>query len=59
MSEYTEEKRIGKCLCGHSGDAPFSDHEDTVLEPGHGACKLCDCKQFTWVGWITDEEELI
>ncbi len=58
--EYTPlpKEKVGKCACGHSGDAQFSDHEDRV-QFGHGACKLCDCEQFTWVGWIRDEEELI
>ncbi len=57
--EYTPKEKIGKCACGHSGDAPYSDHENTPYAQGHGKCILCDCEQFTWVGWIRDEEELI
>ncbi len=52
-------KKVGKCSCGHSGDAPYSDHENTPYAQGHGKCILCDCEKFTWVGWIDDEEELI
>jgi|PlaIllAssembly_1097288.scaffolds.fasta_scaffold14217_4 hypothetical protein len=36
------------CVCGHTGDGPNSEHEDTNLESGHGPCKECMCERFTW-----------
>lgn len=37
------------CQCGHTGDGPNSEHDDTV-QAGHGACKAsdCDCPKFSW-----------
>jgi len=40
-----------KCSCGHLR----SDHEDT-FSIGHGRCTKCSCKQFTWIGWVTKDE---
>lgn len=39
------------CTCGHTGDGRNSQHYDTVAL-GHGACKICTCKKFTWSRWI-------
>ena len=36
------------CKCGHLGDGNFSDHEDALIDRGHGKCKVCDCKMFEW-----------
>jgi len=53
-SENKLKDRIGKCRCGHSGDASDSDHVDVTtlgfVQRGHGHCTKCTCKQFTWVG---------
>jgi hypothetical protein len=38
------------CTCGHLGDGPESHHGDD-LQPGHGACRRCDCQQFSWRRW--------
>ena len=33
------------CQCGHLK----SEHNTTIVfAPGHGSCKNCECKQFTW-----------
>lgn len=37
---------MGMCKCGH----PQQEHEDTPFEVGHGRCKKCNCRRFTWVG---------
>lgn len=39
------------CLCGHTGDGMESQHEDT-MSPGHGPCKLCECRKFTWAKYL-------
>ena len=39
------------CGCGHTGDGPHSEHAARFAE-GHGPCKRCACKQFTWESWI-------
>lgn len=48
--------RVGKCKCGHSGDAAFTQHQNTGLEFGHGPCVECNCRKFTWAGWIDQAE---
>lgn len=59
MSEYTKEqiekaRENGtldeKCSCGHLK----SQHNDRY-QKGHGDCKVCKCKQFTWVGWFINK----
>jgi hypothetical protein len=45
------------CACGHDGDGPHSAHgSEFRFSIGHGPCKVvgCDCKQFTWAGWLPD-----
>lgn len=37
------------CNCGHLK----SLHNDTIVE-GHGNCKLCRCKRFTFVDFVVD-----
>jgi len=56
-SEKKPKKPIGICRCGHTGDAFDSQHADTSLENGHGPCLICDCPQFTWVGWQTKSKK--
>ena len=39
------------CNCGHFGGmSPNSMHKQRYQE-GHGACRECECSQFTWVGF--------
>ena len=40
-----------KCSCGHLR----SDHINSAFQIGHGFCCVCGCKQFTWIGWVKDE----
>ncbi len=47
------------CECGHTGDGENSEHDPEPYpgypeydEPGGGSCTKCDCKQFTWAGWL-------
>lgn len=44
------------CTCGHVGDGPFSNHEDT-LNDGHGPCKKCPCRMFMWHRYMIPFEE--
>lgn len=41
-----------KCSCSHFR----SEHEDH-FDIGQGICMHpdCKCKQFTWVGWVTEK----
>jgi len=41
------------CKCGHTGDGVGSQHEDQYA-PGHGPCKKCSCKRFTWDEWTPE-----
>lgn len=38
------------CSCGHY----LSHHHDT-FDYGHGFCLMCDCKQFTWAGFLVKQ----
>lgn len=43
------------CSCGHLK----SSHEDSLpggIAKGHGACRICGCKKFTWVKFVRKEE---
>ena len=42
---YLKPKSI--CTCGHNGEGQGSEHEDRYA-PGHGKCRRCECKMFTW-----------
>ena len=37
------------CTCGHTGDGPNSQHDNTFI-PGSGKCLVdgCGCNRFTW-----------
>ena len=50
MTETRAQQPMSFCRCTHSGDGPGSEHEDRFTA-GHGPCKRCDCRQFTWKGW--------
>lgn len=44
------------CSCGHLR----TEHKDNVYSKevkaeGHGNCKKCDCKRFTWTGFVFDK----
>jgi PRTRC genetic system protein C len=41
-----------KCTCGHLR----SEHNDR-FEQGHGSCKKCDCRKFTWDSWVMKDTE--
>ena len=41
------------CGCGHTGDGMDSQHDDRY-SAGHGACKKCTCKQFSWTAWTPE-----
>lgn len=47
---------LSVCMCTHVGDGDHSDHYDT-LGSGHGACRKCDCQQFSWERYMTQQEE--
>lgn len=41
-------KRVDElCSCKHKR----SEHDDTFAQ-GHGSCKKCDCKKFTWIAFL-------
>lgn len=44
-----------RCICGHTGDGANSDHKD-MLNPGHGACRICKCPKFVWVEFFVRRE---
>ena len=38
------------CSCNHQGgSSPNGGQHIAHFQEGHGHCKVCDCKQFTWV----------
>ena len=46
------------CTCGHFGGSTSvekNQHEDR-FQIGHGACKECECQQFTWTPYYRYEE---
>ena len=46
------------CTCGHFGGSTSvekNQHEDR-FQIGHGACKECECEQFTWTPYYRYEE---
>ena len=47
-----ENKLFEMCSCGHMGGmSPNKNAHTTQFQKGHGGYLLCDCPQFTWVGW--------
>ena len=44
-----------KCECGHLK----TQHKTGNFAVGHGACKECLCKQFTWSGWVTEADRKV
>jgi hypothetical protein len=54
---FTGPKSI--CKCGHLGDGDRSDHEDLIINKGHGKCKVCDCKMFVWSRFTPTFDEII
>lgn len=49
--EKIRDKHVGICRCGH----PQQEHEDTHFEVGHGSCKNCNCRRFTWKRGLQEE----
>lgn len=45
------------CTCGHVGDGKHSEHADTTVS-GHGACNKCVCHKFTWLKFMTSDQQL-
>lgn len=51
-----------KCECGHSksehGSQSRAKNGEFLRLPHEGSCcgDLCACSQYTWAGWITEEE---
>ena len=51
MSEGYFKITYEMCNCGHfGGNSPNEQHQPR-FQKGHGACKKCDCQQFTWTGF--------
>ena len=46
-----ESTRYEMCSCGHLGGQNCEGEHDTNFQEGHGRCTLCECQQFTWVGY--------
>ena len=49
--EYTHEM----CSCGHFGGHSPDEQHESRFQKGHGQCKECSCKQFTWVGFCNSK----
>jgi hypothetical protein len=47
------------CECGHLGGFSLDNVNSHVpnFQKGHGKCIECDCKQFTWVGFVDRKDE--
>lgn len=43
------------CTCGHTGDGGLGEHDGLN---GHGPCRVCDCRKFTWDRWTPYGEAL-
>lgn len=39
-----------RCVCGHVGDGPDSQHEEGIVLSGHGRCFFphCGCRRFSF-----------
>ena len=58
--EESKAREVGTeiCTCGHFGGSTSvekNQHEDH-FQIGHGACKECECQQFTWTPYYRYEE---
>jgi|GEM_PF-2465888 len=51
ISNFLDDATDERCQCGHLK----SQHADRY-QPGHGPCKECGCKQFTFVGFVTSSQ---
>ena len=47
---YKETAPASVCGCGHTGDGANSQHLNSAVSAGHGACvvKGCSCVHFRW-----------
>ena len=54
-----ESTRYEMCSCGHLGGQNCEGEHDTNFQEGHGRCTLCECQQFTWVGYCNSEGEKV
>ena len=48
---------VGICKCGHFGSAGatvvgLQEHHPR-FDDGHGPCRRCECRQFTWVAYAS------
>ncbi len=43
------------CECGHLGGNSSIEQHSSRYAKGHGSCKKCDCKQFTWVKFVDED----
>lgn len=46
-----------KCICGHTGDVDLLSNPEAEVSDhgglsGHGPCKACKCRKFTWGGHL-------
>lgn len=56
--EPNKVKKLSMCGCSHSGDGENSEHSDYLPgAEGHGQCLKCNCRKFTWAGWIVEPKE--
>ena len=47
------------CDCGHfGGNSNVKQQHENRMELGHGMCVVCDCPQFTWVGFCDDQGKI-
>jgi hypothetical protein len=60
LMQYQENNPLSICECGHTGDGANSEHA-TIFQYGHGACNVdgCNCKQFTWVKWTAEAQNIL
>ena len=40
------------CTCGHKKSSHRDNVHDGAVVKGHGSCRICDCKKFTWKSFV-------
>lgn len=40
------------CTCGHKKSSHKDNVYDGAVAKGHGSCRICDCKRFTWKEFV-------
>ena len=53
---HEEQHWYAMCTCGHLGGHICNGVHTTNLQEGHGECTLCECRQFTWSGYMHRQE---